>query len=298
MTVDLPLDLPLKDIKTLTSSEIQAIVIKALRLERNWCGCPGRPRQLLQIQRDVVIHQMQHLGSQWLVTLTRSQLAFQLSVISLKDGLCYRIADYSAVSMSFSAVLRSELVGTIVTIEYDGMQTDSAKASSSPFQSDKESYTDLIAHYEAVVPLNGFEFYISAEPVTNSLEPDDTLSILVFPQFIHQKGIGCILRLPLSKQMQPSSSTFKIPPRTTVDVICLGGMGRRAVWLRRHWETDNFELMRGNFSRDGSSKVRSLFPRDMALPFEIQNCFSLAFDEATGRVYVGLHTGGLYVVNF
>lgn len=125
VTVDLPLDLPLKkDIKTLTSSEIQAIVIKALRLERNWCGCPGRPRQLLQIQRDVVIYQMQPLGSQWLVTLTRSQLAFRLSIISLTVDLCYRIADCHAVAMSFFADLQSESAGLIVTTEFDGMQTE------------------------------------------------------------------------------------------------------------------------------------------------------------------------------
>ncbi|KAH0585122.1 hypothetical protein H2248_008381 [Termitomyces sp. 'cryptogamus'] len=125
ITVDIPLDLPFnKDIKTLTSSEIQAIVIKALRLEHNWCGYPGRPRQLLQIQRDVIVHQMQHLRSQWLVTLTRSQLAFQLSIISMKDDFCYRIADCHAAAMSFFAVLQSESAGMIVTIEYDGMQTE------------------------------------------------------------------------------------------------------------------------------------------------------------------------------
>lgn len=174
---------------------------------------------------------------------------------------------------------------------------NSAKASPSLFQSKEAACVNLVAHYETAVPFHGFDFYISSEPITKSLGLD-ALPILVFPRLFHHKGTGCMFRLPLSKQMKPSTSIFKTPPKTTVDVTCLGGSGRRAVWLRRHWETDNFELMRGNFSRDGSLKVRSLFPKDMALPFEIQSCLSLAFDEATGRVYVGLNTGGLYVTNF
>ncbi|KAG6820945.1 hypothetical protein H0H93_009181 [Arthromyces matolae] len=163
----------------------------------------------------------------------------------------------------------------------------STPANLSSFETTEEPISQLLVRYSTVVPFRDFDFDISSEPIKNSTV-DNVLPLLVFPRLIHQRGRGCVLWLPLSpqKQIRPSLSLFKTPPKSSADVICLGDTGRRAVWLRRHWETDSFELMRGTFSRDKLAvKIQRLLPRDMTLPFEIKNCLSLALDEAKGHVF-------------
>ncbi|KAF8896375.1 hypothetical protein BD779DRAFT_1495567 [Infundibulicybe gibba] len=57
-------------------------------------------------------------------------------------------------------------------------------------------------------------------------------------------------------------------------------------------------LMKATFSSTGASPmVGELLPRHFPLPFEPQACQSLSFDEATGRVCIGLHTGEIYLLD-
>ena len=94
-------------------------------------------------------------------------------------------------------------------------------------------------------------------------------------------------------------TTQKLPSSdATIDIICIGHTGRRAVWLERRWntETDAFILMKGSFG--WPPLVAPLVPPHVALPFEFHACQSLAFDEATGRVCVALHTGDIYLLDF
>ncbi|KAJ8072471.1 hypothetical protein PM082_016030 [Marasmius tenuissimus] len=96
---------------------------------------------------------------------------------------------------------------------------------------------------------------------------------------------------PVTAQKLPSSDA-------TIDMICMGHTGRRAVWLERRWNTDTdaFVLMKGSFGR--TPLVAPLVPSHVALPFVFHACQSLAFDEATGRVCVALHTGDIYLLDF
>lgn len=155
----------------------------------------------------------------------------------------------------------------------------------------------LISEYDLQFAF-GFDFHISGDPITTK---PNHLSIIVFPVFRQTKGKGYTFNLPLNSpilQIRPKIITqpFCMQPKTSVDMACIGETGRRAVWLQHRWDTDEFELMKGSFSMAGS-KVVSLLPRHLALPFEANACVSLSFDEAAGRVCVGLHTGELYILD-
>lgn len=91
---------------------------------------------------------------------------------------------------------------------------------------------------------------------------------------------------------------FSTPASAASDIICLGPTGRRAVWLERRWDTDSFTLMKATFFREGkhAAIVERLLPAHTAMPFEIYSCQSMAFEESTGRVCLGLHTGELYIL--
>jgi hypothetical protein len=78
------------------------------------------------------------------------------------------------------------------------------------------------------------------------------------------------------------------------EIVNLGKSGRRAVWVQRMWATDAFELMKGSFAH-GKVVVGDLFASRLALPFEISAVQTITFDEATGKVGLGLHTGEIYL---
>ncbi|RDB26056.1 hypothetical protein Hypma_006542 [Hypsizygus marmoreus] len=426
MRVDLPLDLPLNQkTNNLRADQIQPLVIKALRVERNWQGHPGRPRHLKRIQHDGVVNQMQTLGSKWLVTLSRSRGCARLSVWSVDDAICYRTFKMQDAS-KFSAALHSESSATIAVIEFDGsdreklsiyslslLLTESGTFNPSICHSisrprvygtffDVQVFENLVAttiarfsdaispptfeilfinttthaqwlfspqlpqEFErlrcklfadkivligvernctvavqaysllpmmfcaseklsdcnAITPIpltletedigartteeairfpSGFDFHLSANFTTKT---STNLPIIVFPAPLQAKGSGYMLDLPLGciaahtevdrRLVQP----FRTHPKASVDIICVGATGHRAVWLQRRWDTDEFELMKVSFSDSRAPKVAALLPRHLALPFEAHTCVSLAFDEATGRVCVGLHTGDLYILDF
>ena len=87
--------------------------------------------------------------------------------------------------------------------------------------------------------------------------------------------------------------TFATPANTSVDVLCLGQTGRRAVWLERSWDTDEFRLM-----KMGPGGIAELLAPNRTPPIAPHARHALAFDEAAGRVCLGLHTGELYVLDF
>lgn len=119
--IDLPLDLPFKsDIQHLPASLLQRAVIKALRLEHNWRHRATRIRQLERIPCGNTIDQMQPLGSQWLVTLSRSPSLAQIAVWHVGGLRGCRVASVdTTTALRFSADLhtRSEII--IAVIEHN-----------------------------------------------------------------------------------------------------------------------------------------------------------------------------------
>ena len=92
---------------------------------------------------------------------------------------------------------------------------------------------------------------------------------------------------------------FTVPGSTSIEVAKIGTRGHRAVWLEHNWESQQFRLMKMSVPV-GHDKphVGVLLPPDPELPFSPRECQSLAFDEVTGRVCLGLYTGDLYILDF
>ncbi|KAF9777499.1 hypothetical protein BJ322DRAFT_1015641, partial [Thelephora terrestris] len=88
---------------------------------------------------------------------------------------------------------------------------------------------------------------------------------------------------------------FVVPGSTSIEFVKIGTRGHRAVWLEHDWESQRFRLMKLS-APVASSGV--LLPPDPELPFSPRECQSLAFDEVTGRVCLGLYTGSLYILDF
>ena len=92
---------------------------------------------------------------------------------------------------------------------------------------------------------------------------------------------------------------FTVPGSTSIEVAKIGTRGHRAVWLEHNWETQQFRLMKLSVPvGHGKPSVGVLLPPDPELPFSPRECQSLAFDEVTGRVCLGLYTGNLYILDF
>jgi hypothetical protein len=93
---------------------------------------------------------------------------------------------------------------------------------------------------------------------------------------------------------------FTVPGSTSIEVVKIGTRGHRAVWLEHNWELQQFRLMKlsAPVAGHGKPSVGVLLPPDPELPFTPRECQSLAFDEVTGRVCLGLYTGNLYILDF
>lgn len=90
---------------------------------------------------------------------------------------------------------------------------------------------------------------------------------------------------------------FPMSRGTSAEIVCLGKTGRRVIWLERKWDTDEFRLMKTTLDPGQPlARVDMLLAKHLALPFRPQACSSLGFDEGSGRVCLGLHTGELYIL--
>lgn len=83
-TIRIPLEIPADvDPNSLSGAELQKIIIKAIKLERNWRKPTSRITRvtpILQETSDVPIDEMRLLsGARWLVTAQRNRLLWRLS---------------------------------------------------------------------------------------------------------------------------------------------------------------------------------------------------------------------------
>ena len=92
---------------------------------------------------------------------------------------------------------------------------------------------------------------------------------------------------------------FTVPESTSIEVVKVGTRGHRAVWLEHNWELQKFRLVKLSVPvGHGKPSLGVLLPPDPELPFTPRECQSIAFDEVTGRVCLGLYTGDLYILDF
>lgn len=136
--------------------------------------------------------------------------------------------------------------------------------------------------------------------------PRQKLSLMAFHARDRLPGGGRLVHFPLNLHTiyeQPrivQAHIFPIPPSTSIEIIKLGTEGYRAIWLEHNWESQQFRLMKMCAAAvgDGHPEVGVILPPDPELPFAPRECHSLAFDEVTGRVCLGLFNGDLYVMDF
>ncbi|PBL03629.1 hypothetical protein ARMGADRAFT_1157719 [Armillaria gallica] len=178
--------------------------------------------------------------------------------------------------------------------------------SSSPTD-DLDTFSQYIAEYETDdVPADS-DYTLSDGYLSQNFPCMTALSFHASAGSLHRPGTASVFSFPSERDaMCPRSHgampvhVFPTPASAVSDIVCIGSSGRRAVWLERRWDTDVFTLMKGTFSPEqkGPTIVEKLLPPHLVLPFEVVSCQSLAFEESTGRVCLGLHTGDLYVLYF
>jgi len=174
----------------------------------------------------------------------------------------------------------------------------------------------LVAEYEE--PLRRDSEFHDISRV--SLPSSSSISVVVFYSFHDaSSGVGQVTRFSLpfasgsGSPSSPSPSSSPGPSQTETPVIAsttkyftmpahasaqlsqVGPMGR-AVWLEHNWETQQKRIMR--YQPRAGATLGMLLPSDPALPFTPNICHSLAFDETTGRVCLGLFNGDVYVLDF
>ncbi|KAF9557424.1 hypothetical protein CPC08DRAFT_819882 [Agrocybe pediades] len=125
-----------------------------------------------------------------------------------------------------------------------------------------------------------------------------------------EDGVVNLYHFPIDDRFPPGqrftawmpTHTFDIPPDVTLENVSVGKTGCRAVWLSHQWSTDDYQLMKGSFSVRGDvlghKLISPLQPPELALPFQAHTCRSLYFENNTGRLFVGIHTGEIYILQF
>jgi hypothetical protein len=192
----------------------------------------------------------------------------------------------------------------LVIYVYDFRPASLVLPSSEDWIVEKESAGVLTLQQEFQFPA-GFYYHIPYGSGEKELEPVH-FSIIVFPPLDYDSsGSGHVLTIPLNsvggesdRKRKVRRMDFRMARGLTAEHVRMGLTGRRAVWLQRRWDTDEFELIKADFvSTSGTTKVDLLLPKHLVLPFETHTCCALAFDEGIGRVCVGLHTGDVYILD-
>ncbi|CAA7266846.1 unnamed protein product [Cyclocybe aegerita] len=169
-----------------------------------------------------------------------------------------------------------------------------------------EDWKSSVVDYDTPRDRN-LEIYTTAEPLYQTSLESISVMVAHSPFSTMQRGKVNVFHFPVdtSKRDQRFSNwepdyTFTTPPNVTLEPTCLGKTGRRAVWLEHQWNTDDFRLMKGSFIPTGDAPPHAVLlrPAEMALPFEPHTCRSLAFEESSGRVWIGVHTGDIYILEF
>lgn len=133
------------------------------------------------------------------------------------------------------------------------------------------------------------------------------LAVFVVDDREENNPIARILTFSLDDKQWAAGSavrtdSVRLPVDSSVRIVGVGATGFRAVWTEYNFETTRSRLMKMEFGMNSEGKLEIyhgvLLPADPPLPFSMDSCCTLAFDETTGRLCLGLWEGGLHVVDF
>ncbi len=169
---------------------------------------------------------------------------------------------------------------------------------------DDYNYTSLgpmFAQFRGPTPMAVPGHHIAqVSPATSS----PSLSAIMFYHSVHPHSAQ-LLRFAFDvstktvKLSDISSKDFPIGDESSAQLAQVGAKGVRAVWLEHNWETQLNRVMKLAYDPGtGVAKVGMLLPPDPELPFTPNMCHSLAFDEVTGRLALGMYDGNVYMLDF
>ncbi|KAI0833499.1 hypothetical protein BC628DRAFT_1425746 [Trametes gibbosa] len=96
-----------------------------------------------------------------------------------------------------------------------------------------------------------------------------------------------------------SSKEFLIGNESSAQLAQVGAIGVRGVWLEHNWESQlNCVKKLAYDPHTGTVKVGMLLPSHPELPLSPNMCHSLAFDEVSGRLCLGMYDGNVYILDF
>ncbi|PFH52966.1 hypothetical protein AMATHDRAFT_1698 [Amanita thiersii Skay4041] len=147
------------------------------------------------------------------------------------------------------------------------------------------------------------EWFIPDEPVS---EFPSHLPLIIFQQLGgFTRTIGLVYQIPMNIDERTAETyhhkpthTFSTEIETTPQIVCIGKTGLRAVWLDKQFENEGPKLWKATFQTGMAAAVTPLVAPHQPLPFEARMVSTLRFEEATGRVAVGLWTGAVYILEF
>lgn len=167
-----------------------------------------------------------------------------------------------------------------------------------------------IVEYETA-RIHNLEISIPSEPVyASSILDSFTVMINHSPFSPIENGVVDIYQFPIDTSKRDLRftdwkpvHTFTIPPNVSLEPICVGKAGKRVVWLLHEWNNDAYHLMKATFPKTGDPSLHphlvvDLQPPELPLPFEPRDCKALYLEEASGRLFVGVHTGEIYILDF
>ncbi|EKM58375.1 uncharacterized protein PHACADRAFT_117258 [Phanerochaete carnosa HHB-10118-sp] len=132
-------------------------------------------------------------------------------------------------------------------------------------------------------------------------------TIIVFNEADSTQPNAHVVRFPLDgirahSESKVTSARVPLPLDTSIRSVSIGTTGRRAVWVEHNLDTTRTRLMKLELGgvHDGAPELLHgvLLPADPPLPFSTDACHSLAFDEATCRLCLGLWDSSLQIVDF
>lgn len=171
-------------------------------------------------------------------------------------------------------------------------------------EDDDYAYTDLgpmLSQFTGPTPMAVPGHHIAQVSPSNS---PSSLSAVMFYHSVHPHSAQ-LLRFAFDVSPEAvalvdmSSKDFLIGDESSAQLAQVGALGTRAVWLEHNWETQQNCVMKLSYDpHTGTSTVGMLLSTAPPLPFSPNMCHSLAFDEVTGRLCLGLYDGNVYVLDF
>ncbi|KAI0359843.1 hypothetical protein OH77DRAFT_1419176 [Trametes cingulata] len=171
-------------------------------------------------------------------------------------------------------------------------------------EDDDYAYTDLgpmVAHFVGPTPMALPGHHIAqVSPATSS----PSLAAVMFYHSVHPHSAQ-LLRFSFDVTTEAvtltgmSSKDFLIGNESSAQLAQVGALGIRGVWLEHNWETQQNRVMKLAYDpHTRTARVGMLLPHDPELPFTPNMCHSLAFDEVTGRLCLGMYDGNVYILDF